>query len=194
MSYDTTFIGNILTSETSGIALTPARITISGLGYFDFNEKFALISPPQWMPNEINFDYEAINGDKLRSVKNYKARFNVDIELIGRDNLRTIQELLTLMNNPYISFNSSGFTRGLKFYLRLDGDSTAPTLECVLVSKAELTPKYVNNRLIGYTDISFTLETVEVFSNMQLPKASVKITSITTGTRSIHSRVYAGAY
>jgi hypothetical protein len=194
MAYDTLFIGNILTAETDGVALIRGRITISGAGYFTFTDRFLLLSPPQWIENEVEFDYRNPSGELLRKVINYKARFDIEIQLAGRTTLRDLQNLLTLMNNPQIQFNAAGFTRGFKFYLTLDGDATAPTLECVLVSDHELKPKYIADRLIGYEDLNFTVETKDPLSEMQLPKALERVTSITTGTRSVSSRVYAGLY
>lgn len=163
-------VGNIETSSSLQIELQEGKISVSDLGSMTFTDRLVLISPPQWIANNVDYDYTTLNRQRLRKVKTYKAQFEITFPFMDRQTYLDLMDLLNLMDGYNNIFTSSGVRTFRKFYMKVSGDLFAPTLEVVKISEPKTNTKYINDRLIGYDSFSFVVETVQEFDRMHLPK------------------------
>lgn len=180
MAYDNTFVGNIVTSSaTAGATTYCGQIRVSDAGIFYFEDRHILADGPKWVAVEQDFDFESLTHKRLRKVTKYKAQYEIKIKMMGKDTLKQLAALESLMEGVQYTFDPvRGAIPSRRFYFTPPGDATRPTLEVVKVSSPMIDTKHLAGRYIGYSEHTLVIETVELFETKRLPTVEPIVTEV----------------
>lgn len=176
MIYDnrTPYKGNI---ETSQREIKPRGAILKyGVNELDFDALDGVIeiSPARFIPVDVAYDYISISRKPLRLVNAYKIQWVIKFNFISKQTLYKIKQFEEFWERSGHIFSSTGVKFNKKVYFTPEGeDGTVPTFEVVKISSFNLEPDYYEGRLIGHTNIEWTLQTVEEFKNKRM---RVKVT------------------
>ena len=169
MALERGFYGNIVTTRGDDPLLQPAKLVISDLGTFYFEDRLHIIEGVNWRASDVDYDYETLTRKKLRKVNKYKAFWNVKLKFMGRDTYLELAELESLMEQVNHTFTDTGVITPRRFFFYPCGDDTRPVIEVVKVSTPDITVTHINGKYIGYNGHNLVFESVEEFNIKVLP-------------------------